>query len=145
MLKGSFYANPILDRWRFTLIHDWVDHLEDTKQIELVAPSEVASQCPLQSFKFFKTKEVPTGSFSIKSGHTNVRTPWWDGSVLYGSNNAQLAKVRTYKDGKLKIASDGLLLHDADGVAISGDVRNSWAGVSILQALSIEPFVMPLR
>ncbi|KAL5723556.1 Alpha-dioxygenase PIOX [Ranunculus cassubicifolius] len=127
--------NMIAASWIQFMIHDWVDHLEDTKQIELVAPSEVASQCPLQSFKFFKTKEVPTGSFSIKSGHTNVRTPWWDGSVLYGSNNAQLAKVRTYKDGKLKIASDGLLLHDADGVAISGDVRNSWAGVSVLQAL----------
>lgn len=46
--------------------------------------------------------------------------------------------MRTYKDGKLKISDDGLLLHDEDGVAISGDVRNSWAGVSVLQALFIK-------
>ena len=57
---------------------------------------------------------------------------------MYGSNAETLGKVRTYEDGKLKIADDGLLLHDHDGVAISGDVRNSWAGVSTLQALFIK-------
>ena len=48
-------------------------------------------------------------------------------------------RVRTYKDGKLKISEEtGLLLHDEDGLAISGDIRNSWAGVSALQALFIK-------
>ncbi|KAF5184570.1 alpha-dioxygenase 1-like [Thalictrum thalictroides] len=107
-------------------------------QIELIAPSEVASQCPLKSFKFYKTKEVPTNFYDINSGHLNIRTPWWDGSAIYGSNNKTLSKVRTYKDGKLKISKDGLLPHDEDGVAVSGDVRNSWAGVSVLQALFIK-------
>ena len=46
-------------------------------QIELTAPKEFASQCPLNSFKFFKTKESPTGFFEIQSGSTNIRTPWW--------------------------------------------------------------------
>ncbi|XP_022150068.1 alpha-dioxygenase 1-like [Momordica charantia] len=132
--------NMIAASWIQFMIHDWIDHLEDTKQVELVAPHEVATsnQCPLKSFKFFKTKQVPTGFFEIKTGSVNVRTPWWDGSVLYGSNSEKLGKVRTYRDGKLKIADDGLLLHDHDGVAISGDVRNSWAGVSTLQALFIK-------
>ena len=49
-----------------------------------------------------------------------------------------LGKVRTFEDGKLKIDDDGLLPHYRDGVAISGDVRNSWAGVSTLQALFIK-------
>ena len=61
-----------------------------------------------------------------------------DGSVIYGSNAETLQKVRTFKDGKLKISSDGLLLHDQDGIAVSGDVRNSWIGVSTLQALFIK-------
>ena len=63
---------------------------------------------------------------------------WRDGSAVYGSNAEKLQKVRTFKDGKLKISSDGLLLHDKDGVAVSGDVRNSWIGVSTLQALFIK-------
>ncbi|KAF8044534.1 hypothetical protein N665_8393s0001 [Sinapis alba] len=50
-----------------------------------------------------------------------------------------MERVRTYKDGKLKISKKtGLLLQDQDGLAISGDVRNSWVGVSALQALFIK-------
>ncbi|MCL7046649.1 hypothetical protein MKW94_017560 [Papaver nudicaule] len=130
--------NMIAASWIQFMIHDWIDHLEETMQIELTAPKEVASQCPLKSFRFYKTKEVPTGFYDIKQGALNRRTPWWDGSAVYGSNSKWLSKVRTYKDGKLKISEDGLLMHDEDGVAISGDVRNSWAGVSVLQALFIK-------
>ncbi|XP_071913043.1 alpha-dioxygenase PIOX isoform X1 [Coffea arabica] len=130
--------NMIAASWIQFMIHDWIDHLEDTQQIELTAPAEVASQCPLKSFKFYKTKEVPTGFYEIKTGHLNRRTPWWDASAIYGSDEKSLKKVRTFKDGKLKISKDGLLLHeDDDGRAISGDVRNSWAGVSLLQALFV--------
>ncbi|XP_010442312.1 PREDICTED: alpha-dioxygenase 1-like isoform X1 [Camelina sativa] len=131
--------NMIAASWIQLMIHDWIDHLEDTHQIELVAPKEVANQCPLKSFRFFKTKEVPTGFFEIKTGSQNIRTPWWDSSVLYGSNSKKMERVRTYKDGKLKISEDtGLLLHDEDGLAISGDIRNSWVGLSALQALFIK-------
>lgn len=49
-----------------------------------------------------------------------------------------MQKVRTFKDGKLKISEDGLLLHDQDMIAVTGDFRNSWAGVSTLQALFIK-------
>ncbi|XP_024641664.1 alpha-dioxygenase 1 isoform X2 [Medicago truncatula] len=131
--------NVIAATWIQFMIHDWIDHLEDTNQIELTAPQEVASQCPLKSFKFLKTKEMPTGFDDIKTGHPNIRTPWWDGSVIYGSNDEILTQVRTSQDGKLKISKEGNhLLQNEDGVAISGDVRNSWAGVSTLQALFIQ-------
>lgn len=46
--------------------------------------------------------------------------------------------MRTFKDGKLKISGDGLLLHDQDGIPVSGDVRNGWAGISTLQALFVQ-------
>lgn len=61
-----------------------------------------------------------------------------DASAIYGSNAEKLEKVRTFKDGKLKISREGLLLHDQNGVAVSGDVRNSWIGVSALQALFVK-------
>ena len=51
--------------------------LDKPSQIELIAPREVANQCPLKSFKFYKTKEVPTSFYDIKSGALNIRTPWW--------------------------------------------------------------------
>ncbi|KOM56798.1 hypothetical protein LR48_Vigan10g269000 [Vigna angularis] len=130
--------NVIAASWIQFMIHDWIDHLEDTKQIELSAPKEVAGQCPLKSFKFFKTKEIPTGFYEIKTGSSNIRTPWWDGSAVYGSNGEVLQKVRTFKDGKLNISKDGNLLHNENGTAVSGDIRNSWAGVSTLQSLFIQ-------
>lgn len=46
--------------------------------------------------------------------------------------------MRAFKDGKLKIEGDGLLQHDEKGIPISGDVRNCWAGFSLLQALFVK-------
>ena len=57
--------------------------------------------------------------------------------MLYGSSKGVGDKVRTNVDGKLSIGEDGLLLHDDQGRAISGDIKNSWAGVSTLQALFV--------
>ncbi|XP_059670196.1 alpha-dioxygenase PIOX-like [Cornus florida] len=131
--------NVIAASWIQFMIHDWIDHLEETKQVVLDAHIDVANQCPLKTSKFYKTKEVSTGFYEIKNGHKNTRTPWWDGSVIYGNDAERLEKVRTFVDGKLKInLDDGLLLRDENGAAVSGDVRNSWAGVSTLQALFIK-------
>ncbi|KAK6798737.1 hypothetical protein RDI58_006440 [Solanum bulbocastanum] len=131
--------NMIAASWIQFMIHDWIDHLEDTQQIEeLRAPEEVASQCPLKSFKFYKSKETPTGIYEIKTGHLNRRTPWWDGSAIYGSDVEILKKVRTFKDGKLKLSENGLLEQDKNGKIISGDVRNTWAGLLSLQALFVQ-------
>lgn len=60
------------------------------------------------------------------------------GNKRDGSNGEVLQKVRTFKDGKIKISKDGHLLHNENGTAIAGDIRNSWAGVSTLQSLFIQ-------
>ncbi|XP_059294867.1 alpha-dioxygenase 1-like [Lycium ferocissimum] len=112
--------------------------VDQLNEIELSAPKEVASECPLKSFKFYKSKEIPTGSYEIKTGYLNRRTPWWDVSEVYGSNTDVLKKVRTFKDGKLKLSADGLLEQDENGKIISGDVRNTWAGLLALQALFVQ-------
>ncbi|XP_058069774.1 alpha-dioxygenase PIOX-like [Magnolia sinica] len=138
MIDTGKQFNMIAASWIQFMIHDWIDHLEDTKQIEIIAPSSVANKCPLKAFRFYKTKEVHTGSYEIKSGHLNTRTAWWDGSAIYGNNAEKLSRVRTFKDGKLVISDDGLLPHDNNGILISGDVRNSWVGVSVLQALFVK-------
>nr|XP_043633555.1 alpha-dioxygenase 1-like [Erigeron canadensis] len=129
--------NLIAASWIQFMIHDWMDHLESAEQVEMKAPAVVAYQCPLKCFKYYKTRKVNTGLQDIKKGHLNIRTSWWDGSSIYGSNSAQLHQVRTYREGKLKITIDGLLQHQDNGLPIAGDIRNSWIGVSALQALFI--------
>ncbi|KAJ8773021.1 hypothetical protein K2173_028198 [Erythroxylum novogranatense] len=130
--------NMIACSWIQFMIHDWIDHMEDTQQVEIKAPEELGEGCPLKSFRFFKSKKVSTGSPHLKTGFLNTRTPWLDGSVIYGNNEDGMTRVRTFKDGKLKIAEDGLLEHDEKGIPISGDVRNCWAGFSLLQALFVK-------
>ncbi|AET05548.1 alpha-dioxygenase 2 [Medicago truncatula] len=130
--------NMIACSWIQFMIHDWIDHLEDTEQVEIGVPDGYSSGCPLKTFKFFKTKKFQTGSSHMKFGFQNTRTPWWDGSVIYGNNEKGMGRVRTFKEGKLKISEDGLLEHDEKGIPVSGDVRNSWAGYSLLQALFIK-------
>ncbi|KAJ7970295.1 alpha dioxygenase [Quillaja saponaria] len=130
--------NMIASSWIQFMIHDWIDHLEDTEQVEIRAPDEISSGCPLKSFKFHKTKKLSTCSPYLKTGTLNTRTPWWDGSVIYGNDKVGMRRVRTFKDGKLKISADGLLEHDEKGIPLSGDVRNCWAGFSLLQALFVK-------
>ncbi|MCI10226.1 alpha-dioxygenase 2-like, partial [Trifolium medium] len=67
-------------------------------------------------FKFFKTKKFQTGSSEMKFGFQNTRTPWLDGSVIYGNNEKGMGRVRTFKEGKLRISEDGLLEHDEKGM-----------------------------
>ncbi|CAL5032150.1 unnamed protein product [Urochloa decumbens] len=136
--------NILAAAWIQFMVHDWMDHMEDTKLLDWMlfdlesAPKEVANVCPLKSFKFHATKALPTNSDGIKIGYYNVRTAWWDGSAIYGNNEKKAVKLRTYVDGKLVIGDDSLHLHEENGVPLSGDVRNSWVGVSILQALFIK-------
>ncbi|XP_059310214.1 alpha-dioxygenase 1-like [Lycium ferocissimum] len=61
-----------------------------------------------------------------------------DGSAIYGSNVEVLKKVRTFKDGKLKLSADELLEQDENGKIISGDVRNTWTGLLTLQTLFVQ-------
>ncbi|KAK9091718.1 hypothetical protein Sjap_024895 [Stephania japonica] len=130
--------NLIACSWIQFMIHDWIDHMEDTQQVEIGAPDGIASRCPLKSFKFHKSKEFFTGDPHMKKGFLNMRTPWWDGSVIYGNNDTGMIRVRTFKDGKLRLSEDGLLQHDEKGIPISGDVRNCWSGFSLLQALFVK-------
>ncbi|KAM3703123.1 hypothetical protein ACJW30_04G072800 [Castanea mollissima] len=130
--------NMIACSWIQFMVHDWVDHLAETEQIEIRAPDEISSGCPLKSFKFFKTKKVSADSPHLKNGSLNTRTPWWDASVIYGNDKKGMKRVRTFKDGKLKISEDGLLQHNEKGIPISGDVRNYWAGFSLLHALFVK-------
>ncbi|KAJ0106597.1 hypothetical protein Patl1_19691 [Pistacia atlantica] len=93
--QGTFFGRnmpPSSSAYGF-MIHDWIDHLEDTKQVELTVPEDIASSCPMKSFKFFKTKRVPTASLDMKIGSLNTRTPWWDGSVIYGNNDEGMRRV----------------------------------------------------
>lgn len=60
-----------------------------------------------------------------------------DASVIYGSTKEAERNVRTFRDGKLKVRPDGWLMTDEDNLPVTGDIRNLWVGVAMLQSLFI--------
>lgn len=75
-----------------------------------------------------------------KNGHPaypNRRTHWWDVSFVYGSDADTAQRTRTWEGGKIHAGIDGVMGHNPDGVISTGDNKNSWVGVSLLQVRDI--------
>ncbi|CAN0517501.1 unnamed protein product, partial [Ectocarpus sp. 8 AP-2014] len=76
-----------------------------------------------------------TASTNNHQAYRNPRTHWWDVSFVYGSDEETLGRTRTFKGGKILAGSSGVMDHTPEGNIASGDNKNSWVGVSLLQAL----------
>ena len=72
-------------------------------------------------------------------GYKNANTPWWDGSQIYGSNEATTKSLRAnHPDGKLALGDRGtaeFLPRDADGNPETGFKENWWIGMEMLHTL----------
>jgi peroxidase len=53
----------------------------------------------------------------------NAITAWLDGSMVYGSDAATAASLRTFSGGQLKTSAGNLLPMDAQGNFLAGDIR----------------------
>ena len=67
----------------------------------------------------------------------NEVTHWWDGSQIYGSDEATQKLLRSGVLGKMRIEADGRLPVDAKGVEETGFKRNWWVGLSMLHTLFV--------
>src|SRR5206468_8679032 len=55
----------------------------------------------------------------------NAITAWLDGSMIYGSDAATAASLRTGQGGRLKTSAGNLLPTDAAGNFLAGDTRGN--------------------
>ncbi|GAQ86148.1 alpha-dioxygenase [Klebsormidium nitens] len=129
--------NVLAASWIQFMIHDWFDHLEGGPGSTALEAPPGLNGCPLRRMTFHPTVKESTGMTNPREGHINIRTPWWDGSAVYGQTPEKATSLRTGKGGKLIDGGD-TLAHGPDGVARVGDVRNSWIGVSLLQDLFVK-------
>jgi hypothetical protein len=90
--------------------------LQRTKADEITDPSDV--KCP---------------------GYKNLNTAWWDGSQIYGSDEARTIQLRNkHPLGKLDIREDlvgAFLLRDEHGAPMTGFNNNWWIGLELLHTL----------
>jgi alpha-dioxygenase len=116
------------------MVHDWIGHYDDNSDTGgVVLDKGEASGCPMSSFKFRKTKERPDGHYE------NFRTMWWDSSFLYGNNKTEADSARTHVGGRLKTNPKYPNTLPNDGnVNTTGDNKNSWVGVALLQEIFLK-------
>ncbi|XP_065183426.1 uncharacterized protein LOC135814255 [Sycon ciliatum] len=143
--RTKFQPAPILNSlavaWIQFNVHDWLHHgenEEDTHLIELEADDPLRDGSNDGKFPIRRTRLDRTRKGPLPDGvdtFTNNCTHWWDASTLYGSTQGVEDRVRSFKDGKLKLDSDGNLPVADDGIEITGFNDNWWTGLSIMHTL----------
>lgn len=131
--------NLLAAAWIQFQVHDWMSHGANEKTNPHVVPLPANDDWPHPQMLVNRTQRDPTrpaGDNSKPNSYVNTETHWWDGSQLYGSSAATERQVRSFEQGKLKLAADGLLpLDPATGVDITGVNANWWVGLSMLHTL----------
>lgn len=138
--------NILAAAWIQFMIHDWFSHETDDQQPPFEVHIDPDDDWPhdQRPMHVKRTKADPNHS-KDPSGHPvtyiNHETPWWDGSQIYGTNKETQDKVRSGKDGKLRVDERGLLpkvegkVHSIDGVEITGVSANWWLGLGLMHTL----------
>lgn len=136
------FLNMLAASWIQFQNHDWINHgevaLTDVIAIPL-AEDDPARRRHWQTHIFVgRTQADPTwtpGREETPITFINEVTHWWDGSQIYGSDQATQNRLRSGVDGKLRLNPDGTLPLDKKGVEETGFVRNWWVGLTMLHTL----------
>lgn len=88
-------------------------------------------------------KTIPDATFHPSDvqcpGYKNTSTAWWDGSQIYGSDEATTTKLRGLDpDGKLVLNQNGtgaFIPRDEGGNPVTGFSDNWWVGMEMLHTL----------
>ncbi len=141
-IKEVPFLNMLAAVWIQFQNHDWVNHGENVlnQLIEVpLAPDDPArKKFRHKSMLVPRTQPDPT---RLEKGEPaavsfiNEVTHWWDGSQIYGSDQATVNRLRSGIDGKLNVKEDGTLPVGKGGVEETGFVRNWWIGLSMLHTV----------
>lgn len=141
-MKEVPFLNMLAACWIQFENHDWINHGENVLNDLLEIP--LAENDPARK-KFWQTKIMvprtqpdPTrmdGKEDNPISYINEVTHWWDGSQIYGSDQARVDHLRSGVDGKLRLNADGTLPLDSKNIEETGFFRNWWIGLAMLHTL----------
>ncbi|KAI8907781.1 heme peroxidase [Powellomyces hirtus] len=132
--KPATTINMFVLSWIQFQVHDWMDH-ERAWGSPIDVPLPAGDPLAGTGKKIYLPRSVPDLTQKDPKrpkAFTNKVTHWWDMSQIYGTNTAINQRIRTMTDGKLKLADNGLLPFDADGMEITGFKDNWWSGLAML-------------
>jgi hypothetical protein len=131
--------NLLAAAWIQFQVHDWFSHGHNEKENPVEIPLKEDDPWPERPMRVRRTgrdRTRPAGDTTEPPSYINTETHWWDGSQLYGSDQATQNLVRSFEDGRLKLGDDGLLPVDPQsGIDITGVSGNWWVGLSLLHTV----------
>jgi hypothetical protein len=127
------------------MLHDWINHRQlpmssgEWISVELAQDDPFRTRYGQKELRFPRTQPDPMPTPGLLT-YRNEVTAWWDGSQMYGSDQATQDQVRRGPDGRLLAdgtlhLDEGFLPVDERGRQISGFTRNWWVGLSALHTL----------
>ncbi|MGA9276972.1 peroxidase family protein [Ilumatobacter sp.] len=141
-MKEVPFLNLLAASWIQFQNHDWINHADSLEHDLIEIPldeDDPARQRYRQRNMFVgRTQPDPTRQpFGEETPATfiNEVTHWWDGSQLYGSDQATQDRLRSGIGGTLRLNDDGTLPLGANGVEDTGMNRNWWVGLSMMHTL----------
>jgi hypothetical protein len=138
------FLNLLAASWIQFMNHDWINHGEVDPKALITVP--LPPKDP--AIKRYKQTDLVIGATQAdptRGAHEpaatsfiNEVTHWWDGSQIYGSDQATQDRLRSGKLGKMRLDADGLLPVDLNtGVEDAGFMRNWWIGLTMLHTLFV--------
>jgi hypothetical protein len=134
--KPATILNLLAASWIQFMVHDWFVHkTSDGRTHDIPLPA--GDDFPLNPMRIKATEPDPAPAGSTHPpAYANQNSHWWDGSQIYGSDAATVAKLRTRVDGKIKLTESGrLVLDPKTGLELTGFTDNGWIGLSMLHSL----------
>ncbi|KAF3910282.1 Peroxidasin [Orbilia brochopaga] len=133
--------NLLAAAWIQFQTHDWFNHERAETDFDIPLPS--GDSWPHGKMLLHQSKPDTTLDASDVAcpGYKNTNTSWWDGSQIYGSEEAVTAALRSqHPDGKLELVPDEsgkpiFLPRDAEGNVRTGFADNWWVGMELLHTL----------
>jgi len=142
--KAVQFLNLMAASWIQFMNHDWVSYGEPSNaepyRIPLSEDDPVRKALHQTHLLVRPTQVDPTRRpGETHPTHINEVTSWWDGSQIYGSDEATIRALRSHHRGKLALdPKTGNLPVLADGVEHTGFRRNWWLGLSMLHVLFVK-------
>ncbi|BCZ21200.1 peroxidase family protein [Mycobacterium senriense] len=139
------FLNLLAASWIQFMVHDWVNHGEpqpnDFIKVPLRQGDPARARYGWSEMVIGRTQPDPTRNGPQEPATTssiNEVTHWWDGSQIYGSDQATQNRLRSHRFGKMKLNDDGTLpLDPTTGVEDAGFMRSWWVGLSMLHTLFV--------
>jgi hypothetical protein len=148
-MKPVEFLNLLAASWIQFMNHDWTNHGDTDPdafiRVELPSGDPARDRYRQTELAIGKTQVDPTrkprGEPACTSSINEV-THWWDGSQIYGSDQATQTRLRSGEMGKMELGDDGLLPVEpgprpGTEVEDAGFRRNWWVGLTMLHTLFV--------